>query len=394
MFKLFKKRPSSTQATLQKLLAGVVDISENAIEAGISGGELAKMAQSLRTVASTVATAAEEFNSTAATISQNTTQMAQQSSMVSKTLDTTTEMMQTIEQRMLEAATINEEMDVATRNINQLTAMIEEVADQTNLLALNASIEAARAGEHGRGFAIVADEVRKLSIETQKSAETIRARAAAIQTLEAKLSQIIESTNKQLTDSVQQIQQVNEASKELDAVVENINNATREQQSASALITETIHEVLTQSEQNLNHATKVADSVDGIIDRVEAQRAELAQLDIPQKVLYLSKTDHMLWKKKLVDFEFHRINLKPEDVANHTLCRLGKWYYSQGKDTFGKTDIFKAMEEPHKRVHAAALKATERRAKDRNANIADLRDELNIASEEVVRCLDGLINKK
>jgi methyl-accepting chemotaxis protein len=77
-------------------------------------------------------------------------------------------------------ATIDE-LAVVTKEISEVTELINQIAGQTNLLALNATIEAARAGEAGRGFAVVAQEVKTLASQTANATRDISQRIDAIQ---------------------------------------------------------------------------------------------------------------------------------------------------------------------------------------------------------------------
>lgn len=81
-------------------------------------------------------------------------------------------------------------LEVSSKDIQGVVAVIDSFADQTNLLALNATIEAARAGDAGRGFAVVADEVRKLSRHTSESTLKIN---LAVQSL---LAKVVSSSDK------------------------------------------------------------------------------------------------------------------------------------------------------------------------------------------------------
>jgi len=83
-----------------------------------------------------------------------------------------------------------------SRQIGEITSVIDSIAFQTNLLALNAAVEAARAGEHGRGFAVVAGEVRNLA---QKSASAAK-----------DISVLINSTTQQIEGGTELVEQTNE----------------------------------------------------------------------------------------------------------------------------------------------------------------------------------------
>ncbi|MBP1853186.1 methyl-accepting chemotaxis protein [Rhizobium halophytocola] len=93
----------------------------------------------------------------------------------------------------------------ASKKIEQIIDVIEDIAFQTNLLALNAGIEAARAGEAGRGFAVVAHEVRELAQRSGVAANEIKGLISASTTEVDAGSRLVSETGKALTAIGQQI---------------------------------------------------------------------------------------------------------------------------------------------------------------------------------------------
>ena len=72
----------------------------------------------------------------------------------------------------------------------------------------------------------------------------------------------------------------------------------------------------------------------------------------------LAKIDHIVFKTNAYSTI---LNEKTDaNFADHTACRLGKWYEEPAvKERFGKTKSYASLEEPHKIVHNSVMENME-----------------------------------
>jgi methyl-accepting chemotaxis protein len=103
-----------------------------------------------------------------------------------------------------------DEINVSSRQIADITGVIDGIAFQTNILALNAAVEAARAGEQGRGFAVVAGEVRT---RAQRSAEAAR-----------QIKGLIGSSVERVENGARQVQEAGATMSEIVGSVRRVND--------------------------------------------------------------------------------------------------------------------------------------------------------------------------
>ena len=145
---------------------------------------------------------------------------------------------------MLESmSSINE----ATKDIYNITKIIETIAFQTNILALNAAVEAARAGQEGKGFAVVANEVRDLAL---KCADAVKETGDLIETTMKKVNagtEIADETAKALA-------KISEAVQEDIPLMESIDVASNEQSIGIEQVNVAIEQVAHINEKNSKFA--------------------------------------------------------------------------------------------------------------------------------------------
>ena len=165
-----------------------------------------------------------------------------------------TRAMDVVERSRVTMQALSQEMN----NIGCMTAMIREIADQTNLLALNAAIEAARAGEQGRGFAVVADEVRKLAERSSQSTEEINAAVA-------KIGEVVEQATRNMDETVEEVQrgaaeiesasdnlaQLIMAADEASTQAEQLAGVSQQQSQATHQIAATLQQVSVATEEHM-----------------------------------------------------------------------------------------------------------------------------------------------
>lgn len=147
-----------------------------------------------------------------------------------------------------------------SKDINQITNLITDIADQTNMLALNAAIEAARAGEQGRGFAVVADEVRKLAEQSAKAAGEINMLILDIQAEAGEAVEKMEQNGKEVMAGTQIAQEAGLSFREITSAVGGLTERLREISAAANQMVNGIQSVAAASEEQSAAAEEVASS--------------------------------------------------------------------------------------------------------------------------------------
>jgi aerotaxis receptor len=163
-------------------------------------------------------------------------------------------------------AAVAETMDGITRSsaeIHEIIQVVEGVAFQTSILSLNAAVEAARAGEAGRGFAVVAAEVRALA---QRTSAAVR----EIKQIIAQSSERVALGTRRSLDASERVSDAMASVDKVNAVLEEISDASVQQQLGFSQINEAVAHMDSITQQNAAMVEELAAAAKSLESQVEA----------------------------------------------------------------------------------------------------------------------------
>ncbi|MDJ0689441.1 MAG: methyl-accepting chemotaxis protein [Xenococcaceae cyanobacterium MO_188.B32] len=205
---------------------------------------------------------------------------------IDKTVNTIVQLRSTV----IETGDKVKRLDESSQRILKAISLINQIALKTNLLAVNASIEAARAGEEGRGFAVVAEEIGKLANqsgtatkEIEKILENVQQETSEVlRAMEVGIERVAEGTT-QVSEAKQSLGQIFEVSSHIDGLVATISQATVSQAETSQYVSNLMDKIASISENTADSSRKIANSLEQTVDIVKRMQTSMAAFKVEEE---------------------------------------------------------------------------------------------------------------
>src|SRR3989440_2419184 len=273
---------NSTTMTFERMTQLVESADTQIQQIGEAGLVIEHMADSSRQVAEraqTLYTIAREARKTA----KNGRESVQQ----------TVEGMGRINAYVQETATKVQALGDSSREIDNIVAVISNIAHQTNRLALDAAIQAAMAGENGKGFGAVAADIRRLAERAKDQASMIARIVRSVREDIGAATVSMQDTERETSAGAHLAQEAGSALESIYSVVErqgreieNINQVATQQLQLSNTVVQIMQGVSNSTQQSSMSTREAAQNMERLARLAEQLLASVEAFKLRDNLNY------------------------------------------------------------------------------------------------------------
>ncbi len=232
-----------TTSASRQVGQAIRDISQASAEFTAAAAKQASGSSEQATAVAKITSTMEELSRTAEQIAASGEQIGERAEAGRLAVNDSLEGMSRIKSKVETMSERITDLAENSREIGEISDIIEDVADKTHILALNAAIESAAAGEYGRRFAVVASQIRELAEDAKSATRQVKSMLKQIQLVTDTLIVAIKDATAEADIGSELASRAGEVIEQMVEMVHTISLATQQQRSASEQVVETMHEI-------------------------------------------------------------------------------------------------------------------------------------------------------
>ncbi len=269
----------------------------------------------------------------------------------------------------------------------QITKRVESIKERAeSIVSIMDSLKSSGEGmiEKGENLKSLTEQMMELSKKQEEATTKVMDMAKSMEMGSEEARRCIEDQIKSVKEVVENVVKIADSVEELFSLLNECMNMAKATEDSMA-------DMDKLDEQTGKMTSKLMGIMDALGENSLALRKNIAEkfrLKDYHVINSLSGIHRLYVAKVKVCLEENM----PEvfEKVDYSSCEFGKWYYNEGKRRFGRLDIFRELEEPHRALHEDIEKAVELALKGDREGIKGILSDIESTADKIEELIKEL----